>query len=142
MSIAIVTDSTSDIPKELCDKYNITTVPLSVIFGEETFTDNGVDITVEQFYKKLKTSEKLPTTAQPTPQDFLKTYTELLKDYETIISIHISKKMSGTIDSAEMAKKELEGKDIVIVDSELVHMPLGFLVLKAAQLAKEGKSKE
>lgn len=142
MSIAIVTDSTSDISKELCEKYHITTVPLSVIFGDEAFRDNGIDITVEQFYKKLKTSEKLPTTTQPTPQDFVKTYKELLKDHETIISIHISKKMSGTIDSAEMAKKELPDKDIVIVDSELVHMPLGFLVLKAAQLAQEGKSKE
>lgn len=142
MSIAIVTDSTADIPKELCEKYKITVVPLTVIFGEETFLDDGKDIPLEEFYKKLKTSEAFPTTTQPTPADFVRTYSELLKNNDSIISIHISKKMSGTIPSTEAAKKELSGKDIEVIDSEAVHMPCGFLVLKAAQLANEGKSKQ
>lgn len=136
--IAIVTDSTSDIPEEYIKKMNITIVPLSIIFGEDSFLD-GVELNTEQFYEKLKSSEVMPTTAQPSPGDFIKTYQNLLKDHESIVSIHISKKMSGTIASAEMAKKEFEKDKIRIIDSELVHMPLGFLVIRAAELANEGK---
>ena len=141
--IAIVTDSTSDIPRDLCEKYKIKVVPLTIIFkGDRNYLDNGTDITIKEFYKKIRTAETLPTTTQPSPGDFLEVYRELLKNYDSIISIHISKKMSGTIPSVEMAKKELPGKDIEAIDSELVHMPCGFLVIKAAQLAQEGKTKD
>ncbi len=139
--VAIVTDSTGDIPQDLIEKYNIKIVPLYVNFGEESFVDNGVDITINEFYEKLKDVKVLPKSAQPTPAAFVTAYNEVLKDSDSIISIHISKKMSGTIASAEMAKKEL-GKDIEIIDSGLVHMPLGALVVKAAELASQGKSKE
>lgn len=140
--IGIITDSTSDLPKELVDKYNITLIPLSVIFKEETFLDDRKEITVEEFYKKLRSADKLPTTTQPTPKNFIDTYKELLNRYDSVISIHISKKMSGTINSAETAKQQLSDADITIIDSGLVHMPLGFLVLKAAKLANDGSSKE
>lgn len=140
--VAIVTDSTSDIPEELVKKLDIKVIPLSVIFDKESFLDDGKDITIKEFYKKIRSSEKLPTTTQPTPKDFIEAYTDIFQKSDSIISIHISKKMSGTINSAEMAKKEMPGRDIEIIDSELVHLPLGFLVLKAAQLAQEGKSKE
>jgi DegV family protein with EDD domain len=139
--VAIVTDSTGDIPQDLIEKYNIKIVPLYVNFGEESFMDNGVDITIKEFYEKLKDIKVLPKSSQPTPADFIAAYNDVLKDNDSIISIHISKKMSGTIASAEMAKKEL-GKDISIVDSELVHMPLGALVIKTAEFASQGKSKE
>jgi len=140
--IAIVTDSTSDIPVDLVKKNSITSVPLSVIFKDATYLDDGKEITIEDFYKKLKTAESLPTTTQPTPRDFVETYTSLLKDHDSIISIHISKKMSGTINSAELAKQQMPDADINIFDSELVHMPLGFMVLEAAKLAGEGKSRD
>jgi len=140
--IAIVTDSTSDISKETADKLKITVVPLKVIFGDESFLDDGKEITLGEFYRKMKESEKLPTTTQPTPKDFIETYTGLLKENENIISIHISKKMSGTINSAELAKKEMPGKDIEIIDTGLVSYPFGFVVIKAARLADEGISKE
>ncbi len=140
--IAIVTDSTSDIPKDLLKKLNITLVPLSVIFDNESYKDNSTEITVEQFYQKLKTAKNLPKTAQPSPGDFYENYNRLLGEYDGIVSIHISKKMSGTIDSALMAKKRLPENNIQIIDSELVHMPLGFMVLRAARLAKENKSME
>jgi DegV family protein with EDD domain len=140
--IAIVTDSTADIPSELVKKNNITVVPLYLNFEDASYVDDGVDITSQQFYEKLRNVKVLPKTAQPTPSDFMKAYKNVLENNESIISIHISKKMSGTIDSAEMAKKELAGKDITIVDSELVHIPLGIIVLKAAELAEKGKSKE
>lgn len=136
--IGIVSDSTSDVPKEYVDKLKIKIVPLSVIFGDQSYLDDGVDITIEKFYEKLKVSDVLPTTAQPSPGDFIKTYRDMLEEYDGILSIHISKKMSGTIASAEMAKKEFPEDKITIIDSELVHMPLGFLAMRAAELALEG----
>src|SRR3990170_5857943 len=140
--ITIVTDSTADIPQDLVEKYKIKVVPLYVNFEDKSYLNDGVDITSKQFYEKLENAKKQVTTSQPTPQDFIKAYSELLKENEAIISIHISKKMSGTFSSAEMARKELSNKDIEVIDSELVHMPLGILVIKAAQLSQEGKSKE
>lgn len=140
--IAIVTDSTADIPKDLTEKYKIKVIPLYVNFEDRSYLEDGVDLTSKQFYEKLKNAKKQTTTSQPTPQDFIKVYNELLKDSETIISIHISKKMSGTFSSAEMARKELSGSDIEVIDSELVHMPLGILVIRAAELASKGKTKE
>ena len=139
---AIVTDSTADIPKDLTEKYRIKVVPLYVNFEDKSYLDNGVDITSKQYYERLKNVKKQPTTSQPTPSDFVKVYSELLKENDSIVSIHISKKMSGTFSSADMARKELSDKDIEVIDSELVHMPLGILVIKAAELSREGKSKE
>ncbi len=140
--IAIVTDSTSDMPKDIAKKLGITVVPLTVIFEKEGFLDDGKEITIDEFYKKIRSVKKLPTTTQPTPKDFIKVYSNILKEYDSIISIHISKKMSGTINSVELAKKELPGKDIEIIDTGYVHFPLGFIALKAGQLAQEGKSKQ
>jgi DegV family protein with EDD domain len=140
--IAIVTDSTSDMPKDIAKKFEITVVPLTVIFEKEVFLDDGKEITIDEFYKKIRSVKKLPTTTQPTPKDFIKVYSNILKEYDSIISIHISKKMSGTINSTELAKKELPGKDIEIIDTGYVHFPLGFIALKAGQLAQEGKSKQ
>lgn len=138
--IAIVTDSTADIPQELIEKYHIKIVPLYLNFEDASYIDNGISITHKQFYEKLRNVKSLPKTAQPTPADFIEAYKDVLKENDSILSIHISKKMSGTLDSAEMAKKELADKNITIVDSELVHIPLGVLVLKAAELVEEGKS--
>jgi DegV family protein with EDD domain len=140
--VAIVTDSTADIPKDLVKRYGIKVVPLYVNFEDRSYLDDRVDITSKQFYERLRSVKKQPTTSQPTPQDFVKVYSELLKENGSIISIHISKKMSGTYNSAIMARKELSDSDIEVIDSELVHMPLGILVIKAAELARDGKSKE
>jgi DegV family protein with EDD domain len=140
--VAIVTDSTADFPVEYIEKYNITVVPLSVIFEGTAYIDNGIDITKDEFYRKLKISKKLPTTAQPTPADFAVVYKKLLEDHESIISVHISKKMSGTHDSAEAARKELgPAGDITVVDSEVTTIALGLIILKAARLASEDKPK-
>src|SRR4030066_721035 len=140
--VAIVTDSTSDIPRNLVERYGIKVVPLYVNFEDRSYLNDGVDITSKEFYERLRSVKKQPTTSQPTPQDFIKAYSELLKENDTVISIHISKKMSETFSSAEMARKELRGRDIEVIDSELVHMPLGVLAIKAAELARAGKSKE
>src|SRR5665647_2108774 len=140
--VAIVTDSTADIPKDLVERYGIKVVPLYINFEDRSYLDDSVDITGKQFYEKLRSVKKQPATSQPTPQDFIKAYSELLKENGAIISIHISKKMSGTFNSAERARKELSEYDIEVIDSELVHIPLGILAIKAAELARDGKSKE
>lgn len=140
--IVIVTDSTSDIHKDFITKYKIKVIPLYINFEDKTYLEDGVDITCKQFYEKLKNAKKQTTTSQPTPQDFLKVYSELLKENDSIISIHISKKMSGTFASAEIAKKEFPGGTIEVIDSGLAHMPLGILVIRAAELVQKGKSKE
>lgn len=140
--IAVLTDSTSDIPDDICKKNNIFVIPLFVSFSDRTYIDDGTDITKKQFYDKLEDVKQLPKSAQPSPGNFIKFYEKIFKDYDSIISIHISKKMSGTVDSAQMAKKEFPDKDITIIDSELVHLPCGVLVMEAAKMAREGKSKE
>lgn len=142
MSVAIIADSSSDISKDICEKYNIAVAPLYVMFGNETYRDDGKQLTLKAFYDKIRVSPMMPTTSQPTPGDFLEIYKELLKTHDSIINVLISKKMSGTITSAELAAKELPGADITTIDSEKVHMPCGFIAIKAAELASQGKSKE
>ncbi|NLT95214.1 MAG: DegV family protein [Clostridia bacterium] len=142
--IRIVTDSTADLPIELIKKYNITVVPLRVNFGSESYLE-GVELTTEDFYKKLIDGDKLPTTSQPSPGDFAKVYQQLSREgVEEIFSIHISKELSGTYQSAVLAKSMVEEKDlkITVIDSQLVCMGLGLVVLNAAQAAKENKSSE
>src|SRR5690625_1339151 len=106
--VYIVTDSTADIPLSLRNRYEIETVPLKVHFGEETFLDL-VDISPEQFYEKLVASSQMPTTSQPSPADFLEVYNKIReRDPEAhIISIHISSALSGTYQSAVLAKNLL-----------------------------------
>lgn len=140
MAVKIVTDSTSDLPEKIVTQYEIGVVPLNVHFGEEVYKD-GVDIWSEEFYNKLRNEPILPNTSQPAPGDFLEVYQQIAKPGDTIISIHISRKMSGTADSAQLAA-EMLGADyrIQIVDSQHVTMSLGILVLQAAKAAQNGDS--
>src|SRR6056297_579297 len=97
--IAVVTDSCSDLPSEVAQALNVTIIPLNVIFGEEIFKD-GVEITSKEFYKRLAEAENLPSTSQPTPQEFEEVYRSLLENFDKIISVHLSEKLSGTLASA------------------------------------------
>ena len=112
---AIVLDSTSDYPEAQARFPNMRVVPLYVRFGDETFRDY-VELGPSGFYDKLRTSPELPATAQPTPQDFLTAYEELGR-YERIYSLQISSKMSGTIQSAEIAAAEIGGDKVRVVDT-------------------------
>jgi len=141
-SIAIVTDSTSDIPEDLVKKFNIHVIPLTVHFGQQQYLDDKKSLTLDQFYKKLKESDVFPTTSQPSPGDFINLYKKLLKSHDSMISIHISSKLSATMNSALLAKKSLSQEDITIIDSLAAHAPLGLMVLKAAQLNSQGAAKE
>lgn len=141
--IRIVTDSTADIPAAVREKYSITMISLKVLFGEETYRD-AVDLSTEEFYARLKNSSDLPKTSQPSPADFLEVYERLLQEDPSapIISIHIASVLSGTYQSATIAKSmvEVEGADIRVIDSCSASYGHGMQVVLAAQLAQEGAS--
>ena len=104
INIAIVTDSTSDLPRNIYEEYDLSVVPLSVVFGAKTYFDDGIDIKEDDFYKMMESSTEMPRAAQPTPGDFINTYSKLIQQGKEIISIHISRKLSGTLNSAELNK--------------------------------------
>jgi DegV family protein with EDD domain len=137
--IAIVTDSTAYIPKETLKGLPIFTIPLHVIWGDETYRDN-VDITQKVFYERLVSSKIMPSTSQPSPQEFVELYKNIAKEYDEILSIHISSKLSGTVDSAMQAKIILSKMKIEVIDSKSTSMGLGLLVLAAARHVQAGES--
>lgn len=141
-NIAIVTDSTSDLPRNIYEGYELSVVPLSVVFGAKTYLDDGIDIKEDDFYKMMESSTEMPKAAQPTPGDFINTYSKLTKQGKEIISIHISRKLSGTLNSAELAARQFKKGKIELMDSEVVHMACGFMALKAAKMSAEGNKKE
>ncbi|MHA1221504.1 MAG: DegV family protein, partial [Candidatus Heimdallarchaeota archaeon] len=141
--IKIITDSTSDIPPKVAKKLDIDVVPLNIFFGEENFKD-GVTISAQEVYNRIMTQKKpWPRTSQPSAKDFLEYYNKAFDGgYETVISIHVTPKMSGTLNSVNLAKQMLPDKDLVHVDSNTVTHPLGLVVYEAAKLVKKGKSKD
>jgi DegV family protein with EDD domain len=135
--IALVTDSTCDIPADWLEKYEITVVPMTVIFGDEPFLD-GRDITPVEFYEKLLTDPRHPTTSQPTPADFVEAYkTATASGAEEVLVIVISSAMSGTYSSAVQAV-DLYGKPVHVVDSRSNSMGLGWQVIAAARARESG----
>ncbi|HHX76986.1 MAG TPA: DegV family protein [Firmicutes bacterium] len=141
MAVRIVTDSTSDLPREFVEELDIKIVPLNVHFGEETFLD-WVELKPEDFFAKLRQSDIMPRTSQPSPGDFVTAYKEVAGTGDSIISIHISDKLSGTCQSAYMARDMLKDYDIEVINSKITAMALGYVVIEAARAAKAGKSKE
>ena len=142
MSVRIVTDSTSDLPPEICRELDITVVPLTVNFGDTGYRD-GVDLSTDEFYKKLIASDKLPTTSQPSAGAFAEAYKDVAKGTDEILSIHISGKLSQTYNSARLAASEMEGScNIQVMDSLQVSMGLGCIVMAAARAARDGASME
>lgn len=142
--VKILTDSTSDLPQQLIEQYNITVLPMVVNFGDEGYLD-GVDITTTEFYAKIKEFDGFPTTSQVTPAVFADAYRELSKETDVIISILVSSQLSGTFNSASMAKQMVEDEldlQIICYDSEMAAMGLGCLVLEAAKAVHEGLGPE
>ena len=131
---AIVTDSTADLPDEWRDRYAIEVVPLKVLFGSETFRDR-VDITDDEFFRRLEASTKLPTTSAPSPGEFAEVYKRLSKDYEGCISIHIGAQLSATAEAARVGAQSVAGFQVNVVDSETITMPMAFLCRVAAESA-------
>ena len=135
--IALLTDSTCDIPQDFLDKYEIQVVPLTIIWGGEQFQD-GVDLTAEDFYKRLDEDPSIPTTSQPTPQQMVQAYDEAKrKGADQVLVITISSAMSGTHESAKAAA-ELVDIPVKVLDSKANSMSLGWQVLAAARAREEG----
>ncbi len=138
MTVKIVTDTLSDITGDLAKDLDITVVPLYVRFGDEIFRDR-VEINSEEFYRRLVYEDILPSTTQPTPNDFLVVYEELAKETDEILVIVVSSKLSGTYQSATQAKDMLKAKcRINIVDSLSVAMGMGLIVIAAVNAVKNG----
>ncbi|MBA7648400.1 DegV domain-containing protein [subsurface metagenome] len=138
MAVKIVTDSLSDITDDLAKELGITVVPLTVLFGHETFLDR-VTITTDEFYHRLAHGTVWPTTTQPPPGDFVNVYNKLAKETDEILVVTLSSKLSGTYQSALQAKDMIEGKcRIEVIDSLKIAMSLGLIVISAAKAAQTG----
>lgn len=136
MKTAVVTDSTAYIPKELREKWGIYMIPLSVIFDHETYREE-IDISAEEFYKEVKQRE-LPSTSMPPIGEFVALFEKLAKEYDAVISIHLSSGISGTFQGAVSAGNMVDGIKVYPFDSEISAMVQGFYALEAAELAEQG----
>ena len=137
--IKVITDSTVDIPKDILEENNIETLPMLINFNEESYLD-GIDIDTKMMFKKISELGTLPTTAQVTPNRFCECFERNLKEGYKLIVLTLSSEMSGTYQSACIAKDMIGSQDIEIIDSRNVTAGLGLLVLKAVKLSKEGLS--
>ena len=143
-NIGILSDSACDIPKELLEKYQIQTVPLTVSFGEEFYLDQ-LTIKPKQFLDKLEKSTEIPKSSQPSLMDFTNRYNYLSTHYDSIISVHLNGKFSGMINSSRRAAAAVSkniGKAIDIIDSKTATGALGLNVIRTAEAAINGMSHE
>lgn len=138
--IAIVTDSTAYLPRELKEQYQIEVVSLTVNFEGESYPEEGLYDNYGEFYQRLREGFSLPTTSQPSVGEFLKVYQRLANDYESIISIHITEGISGTVRSARAAAAMLPEADIHVVDSRAAAVGEYMVVDAAARAAAAGFS--
>jgi DegV family protein with EDD domain len=141
MKTAIVTDSTAYIPKEIRERLNIQMIPLSVIFGGEVYQEE-VEITAADFYEEVKNRGELPTTSQPSVGKFVELFEGLSKEFDAVISVHLSSGISGTYNGAVSAGQMVDNIDVYAFDSEVSCMVQGFYAIEAAELAAEGKTPE
>lgn len=135
--IKIITDSTLDLPAELIREKDIEVLPLLINFGEESYLD-GIEITTKEMIDKIDATGVLPTTAQVTPNRFEESFKKYLDEGYKIVALTLSSDMSGTYQSARIAKDMLESDDIIVIDSRNVTSGLGLLVLKACELRDKG----
>ena len=138
-SFAVVTDSTADIPSEIAARHDIAVVPLTVTFGGESFAD-GV-LSQQEFFDRMRASALLPTTSQPPVGAFVEAYERALATADQVISVHISEKLSGTVESARAAAEQFAGR-VHVFDSLNLSWGLAWQVMDAASAAAEGLSPE
>ncbi|WP_261663166.1 DegV family protein [Deinococcus sp. Marseille-Q6407] len=138
MSVAIVTDSTADLSPGLCQRWGITSLPLTVHFGEQSYRDVK-EITLPQVLERVRAGEKIPGTSQPAPGIFFQAYSELLQTHDAVVSVHVSRDLSGVAETAQLVAREF-GDRVTVLDSRTATMPLGLLALRAAQAAAAGQN--
>jgi DegV family protein with EDD domain len=141
MTVAIVTDSTSDIEPALAARAGIDVVPLFVNFGDERFRD-GVDLSRDEFFRRMREGKTLPTTSQPTSAMFEDAYRPHVEAGRAIVSVHITQGLSGTINAAQAAAAQFPGADIRLFDSLTVTGGCALLALHAAEMARAGASSD
>ncbi|MDO4345493.1 MAG: DegV family protein [Eubacteriales bacterium] len=141
MAIRIVTDSAADYSAQEIERRKITCIPMAISFGEEQYLD-GVDITKEEFYEKLTSSEEFPKTSQPAPTAFINCFEEAKAAGDTVIAVLISGALSGTIQSALLAKDMVEYENIYIIDSKTATLGMRMLVDRAVILREKGMPAE
>lgn len=143
MTLKIITDSTSDIPSQVAQELGITVIPLYVHFGTDVYRD-GVDLSAAEFYQKLVTSKSLPTTSTISPGEFAQIFDELSEQTDEILAIVISSKLSATYDAALQGSEIRKRKNcrVEVIDSQLVLMALGLIVITAAKEAQAGANLE
>jgi len=140
MSIKIVTDTTCDLPEETTASLGVTVVPLYINVGQKSYLD-GIDMSREEFYRRLPTFEHHPQTASPGPEMFRETYERLAEDgAREILSIHISASLSGTLNTAQLAAESTDTVPVTVLDSGQLSVGTGFLVEAAARAAAAGRS--
>ncbi|MBP1889310.1 DegV family protein with EDD domain [Clostridium moniliforme] len=135
--IKIITDSTVDLPKELLKELNVDVLPVLINFGEKSYLD-GIEITLDEVFKRIDSGDVFPTTAQITPNRFVEAFKKYIDEGYKVLAVMMSSGMSGTYQSACIAKQMLETDDVYVVDSQTITSGLGLLVIKAAQLIDKG----
>jgi DegV family protein with EDD domain len=138
MKTKVVTDSTSDLPTSVIRELDITVVPALIQFGDKVYRDS-VDLSTDEFYRKLQTNSFLHKTSPASPGTFGEIYTRLAHEADGIVSIHVSAKMSATYDAARLGSKDLKCP-ISIIDSQTASMACGLLVIIAARASRDGAS--
>ncbi len=139
--VAVITDSSAYLPEDIVQSLNLRVVRLTLHWEGETYRD-GEDIRAEEFYNRLAEADDLPTTSQTTVGEFEQLFKELLDQDYAVIAILISSGISGTVESALQAKESFPEAPIAVVDSKLVSMALGFMVMSVARAAQAGASLE
>jgi DegV family protein with EDD domain len=139
--IAFVTDSTAYLPGEFVKENNITVIPLNLHWDEDVYKDN-VDITPKEFYEKLEKSDSMPSTSQPSAGEFLEAYKSASKGADAIVSLVISSGISGTYNSAMLAKEEMKDVPVFVIDSKVTAAGLVFMLEAMLEKAKKGAKAE
>ena len=138
MAIKVVTDSTSDLPADVAESLGIEVVPLNIHFGPDVYKDR-VNLMPDTFYDKLINGNVLPTTSQPSVGEFIEVYERLGSDADGIVSVHLSEKLSGTMNSARLASQQAKAEGpIEVVDTFQVSMGVGICAMEAAEAANSG----
>ena len=140
MKTAVVTDSTAKLDQEIVDKYGIKVVSIPFIIDGHEYHD-GIDITNEEFYQKLKSAKEFPTTSQPPVGEMINVYNQLAEEgFDAVISIHLAGTISGLIQTLNNLKGQLNNIALYPVDSLITEVPMSWMVIKAAKMAQAGKS--
>ncbi len=138
-TVKIISDSTCDLSKELCERFNVDIIPLHIILGDDIYSD-GVDVTPEQIYEWVDKNHSNPKTAAPSPQEIEEVFRKYLDQYQEIVCFSISASMSASNSNMHLAARDLEAEDrIFVVDSANLSTGMGNLVMEAAEMAQAGE---